>query len=68
MTSQVEQLAESKVKNYRIQGLDYANCAKIFEENVKELPGIQEAKVNFGASKIASRRGNNSGPGKSRSI
>ena len=29
-----------------------ANCAGKFEKNVKQLAGVQDAKVNFGASKI----------------
>src|SRR5699024_3758644 len=29
-----------------------ANCAGKFEKNVKNLSGVQDAKVNFGASKI----------------
>ena len=28
------------------------NCAAIFENNVKELPGVQDAKVNFRTSKV----------------
>ncbi len=28
------------------------NCAGIFEKNVKGLPGVKDAQVNFGASKI----------------
>ncbi len=37
---------------YRVQGMSCASCANIFEENIKKLNGIKEAKVNFGASKI----------------
>ncbi|MGQ4667068.1 heavy metal translocating P-type ATPase [Metabacillus halosaccharovorans] len=40
------------MKTYRVQGFTCTNCAAIFENNVKELPGIQNAKVNFGASKV----------------
>ncbi|EOP98708.1 heavy metal translocating P-type ATPase [Bacillus cereus] len=38
---------------YRVEGFTCANCAGKFENNVKQIPGVQEAKVNFGASKIA---------------
>ena len=41
-----------EMKTYRIDGLSCANCAKIFEDNVKDLEGVDDAKVNFGASKI----------------
>lgn len=37
---------------YRVQGFTCAGCAKTFEENVKSLPGVKDAEVNFGASKI----------------
>jgi Cd2+/Zn2+-exporting ATPase len=37
---------------YRVQGLTCTNCAGIFEKNVKKLPGVADAQVNFGASKI----------------
>ena len=39
-------------KTYRIEGLSCANCANIFENNVKNIEGVTDAKVNFGASKI----------------
>lgn len=38
---------------YRVEGFTCANCAGKFENNVKQLPGVEDAKVNFGASKIA---------------
>ncbi|GIQ70567.1 cadmium-translocating P-type ATPase [Xylanibacillus composti] len=37
---------------YRVQGFTCANCAGKFEKNVKRLPGVQDAQVNFGASKL----------------
>ncbi|SOC11100.1 Cd2+/Zn2+-exporting ATPase [Ureibacillus xyleni] len=40
-------------KVYRVEGFSCANCAGKFERNVKQLPGVQDAKVNFGASKIS---------------
>jgi Cd2+/Zn2+-exporting ATPase len=36
---------------YRVQGFTCTNCAEIFEKNVKNLPGVTDAQVNFGASK-----------------
>jgi len=38
---------------YRLEGLSCTNCAATFERNVKQLPGVRDAKVNFGASKLA---------------
>ncbi|WP_251030768.1 heavy metal translocating P-type ATPase [Exiguobacterium sp. s140] len=38
---------------FRVKGFTCANCAGKFENNVKQLPGVQDAKVNFGASKIS---------------
>ncbi|KMK76310.1 heavy metal translocating P-type ATPase [Alkalihalobacillus pseudalcaliphilus] len=38
---------------YRVQGFTCANCAGKFERNVKEISGVEDAKVNFGASKIS---------------
>lgn len=45
-------LTEEEMKAYRVQGLSCSNCAAKFERNVKELPGVQDAKINFGAAKI----------------
>ncbi|QYF84889.1 cadmium-translocating P-type ATPase [Brevibacterium sp. PAMC21349] len=44
---------ETEKNVYRVQGFTCANCAGKFENNVKKLPGVQDAKVNFGASKIS---------------
>ncbi|CAI9391362.1 heavy metal translocating P-type ATPase [Niallia sp. HCP3S3_B10] len=52
MSEQQAKLSEQEMKAYRVQGFTCTNCAAIFENNVKELPGVQDAKVNFGASKV----------------
>jgi Zn2+/Cd2+-exporting ATPase len=52
MSDQQAKLNEQEMKAYRVQGFTCANCAAKFENNVKSLPGVQDAKVNFGASKI----------------
>ena len=52
MSDQQLKLSEEEMKTYRVQGFTCANCAAIFESNVKDLPGVQDAKVNFGASKV----------------
>lgn len=50
----VEKTKIDEEKNvFRVEGFSCANCAGKFEKNVKNLPGVQDAKVNFGASKIA---------------
>jgi Cd2+/Zn2+-exporting ATPase len=46
-------MAESPLKTYRIQGLSCTNCAAKFENKVRELEGVEDAKINFGASKIS---------------
>jgi Cd2+/Zn2+-exporting ATPase len=43
--------AEAK-KVYRVEGFSCANCARTFENHVKQLPGVKDAAVNFVASKI----------------
>ncbi|MEK4191432.1 heavy metal translocating P-type ATPase [Paenibacillus sp. FSL L8-0494] len=52
MSDQQTKLSEQEMKTYRVQGFTCTNCAAIFENNVKELPGVKDAKVNFGASKV----------------
>ncbi|CAG7658755.1 heavy metal translocating P-type ATPase [Paenibacillus allorhizosphaerae] len=42
----------SEKQVYRVQGFTCTNCAGKFENNVKNLPGVIDAQVNFGASKI----------------
>jgi Zn2+/Cd2+-exporting ATPase len=46
----MEQELEKHV--YRVQGFTCANCARKFETNVRELDGVKDAAVNFGASKL----------------
>ncbi|WP_372633138.1 heavy metal translocating P-type ATPase [Cohnella sp.] len=46
------QQLEAQKHVYRVQGFTCTNCAAIFEKNVKNLPGVTDAQVNFGASKI----------------
>lgn len=46
-------MAEPTLKTYRIQGLSCTNCAAKFENNVRQLEGVEDAKINFGASKIS---------------
>ncbi len=43
---------EMKKNVYRVDGFSCASCASTFENNVKRLNGVVDAKVNFGASKI----------------
>ena len=52
MSDQQAKLSEEEMKTYRVQGFTCTNSAGIFENNVKHLPGVKDAKVNFGASKV----------------
>ncbi|WP_152654527.1 heavy metal translocating P-type ATPase [Oceanobacillus sp. CFH 90083] len=47
-----ESFMKEEMKAYRVQGFSCASCANIFENNVKRLQGVEDAKVNFGASKV----------------
>ncbi|WP_080873442.1 heavy metal translocating P-type ATPase [Oceanobacillus timonensis] len=47
-----ESLTKEEMKAYRVQGFSCVSCAKTFENNVKKLQGVENAEVNFGASKI----------------
>ncbi len=46
-------MATVEKKEYRLENLTCASCAMKFEKNVKNLPSIEDAQVNFGASKLA---------------
>ncbi len=39
-------------QSFYVQGMSCANCAKTFENNVKEISTVKNANVNFGASKV----------------
>ncbi|MED4302066.1 cation transporter, partial [Geobacillus stearothermophilus] len=43
MSEQQAKLSKSEAKTYRVQGFTCANCAAKFENNVKSLPGVQDA-------------------------
>jgi len=38
---------------YRLQGLSCANCAKKFEQNIRNIETVKEAYVNFAAAKVS---------------
>lgn len=46
-------MSEADKSVFRVEGFSCANCAGKFERNVQKLPEVQDAKVNFGASKIS---------------
>ncbi|WP_188207814.1 heavy metal translocating P-type ATPase [Alkalibacillus aidingensis] len=39
-------------ETYYVKGMSCTSCAQTFEKNVKDLPTVEDAEVNFGASKI----------------
>lgn len=43
----------TKEKTYRLEGLSCANCANKFENNIKQIPTVKNAKVNFAAAKLS---------------
>jgi len=43
---------QQKSTQFRLSGLDCADCAAKLEKKVSGLPGVVEARVNFGASKM----------------
>ena len=40
MSEKQVKLTEEEMKTYRVQGFTCTNCAAIFENNVKKLPGV----------------------------
>ena len=53
MSEKLLSQTNGEINSFRIEGFSCANCANKFERNVKDLPGVQDAKVNFGASKLS---------------
>ena len=53
MSNEITALNEADKSVFRVEGFSCANCAGKFERNVQKLPEVQDAKVNFGASKIS---------------
>lgn len=53
MSEQQTKVMDEEMSTYRVQGFSCANCAGKFENNVKKLSNVHDAKVNFGASKIS---------------
>ena len=47
MSEQQAKLSEEEMKAYRVQGFTCANCAAMFENNVKELPWCSGCKSKF---------------------
>lgn len=45
-------MSKEQQTTYRVEGFTCASCANIFENNVKQIEGVENAQVNFGASKI----------------
>lgn len=47
------EMSMAEKTEYRLENLSCANCAMKFENNVKSIPSVTEATVNFGASKLS---------------
>ena len=39
-------------KSYKLDEIDCANCAQKLEDQIKKLPGVADAKVNFLTQKL----------------
>lgn len=46
-------MGKAAKQEYRLENLSCANCAMKFEHNIKNLPEVEDATVNFGASKVS---------------
>ncbi|MCF8011907.1 MAG: cadmium-translocating P-type ATPase [Clostridiales bacterium] len=46
-----------QMDTFRLEGLDCADCASKLEKSIQQLPGVKDAKVNFGASKMTVEHG-----------
>ncbi|MGX5791431.1 heavy metal translocating P-type ATPase [Staphylococcus equorum] len=53
MSEQQDKVTNKESSTYRVQGFSCANCAGKFENNVKKLPNVHDASVNFGSSQIS---------------
>lgn len=53
MSEGLAKMNQTEESVYRVEGFSCANCAGKFENNVRKLPDVRDAKVNFGASKIS---------------
>lgn len=39
-------------KNFKIEGLDCANCARVLEEEISKIDGVKEVSINFMLQKM----------------
>ncbi len=47
--------AQLKTERYRVRGMHCANCALTIEREVRGIPGVNEANVNFAAETLTVR-------------
>ncbi|WP_124728124.1 heavy metal translocating P-type ATPase [Staphylospora marina] len=45
-------MSGNKSVNFRLEGLTCAGCAEQFERSVREIPGVEEARVDFASSRL----------------